>query len=360
MSSSSVSYDSTSFYVQALATSFAKRLSDEPDNSLFLNIAPVGRQAKRNAQQINYSEDYVDDFDFEDSPSSSFAKTSTSISQQQTNLQRLTPARNTPNIANLDDEQKLSELVNKPEVLVPIKLLLENGTSTHKIVDSFMWNLNESLITPSDFAAIICNDLELSGSMQSQITESIIQQIEDYAFASNLQIPSDTPCVVIIDLSVNLNKQLYQDKFEWDLNQTEVTPEDFAQIVVDDLGLPLEFKAAISHSLHEIIIRVKKEISDGTYNSEFQNLHLVRGLIFESGIRIFTENSIQNGTDHWEPIVEVLTPAEIEKRENERIRNLRRLKRENMKRDYDDFGSKRRQVVGRRKFDELEGTWRSF
>ena len=85
---------------------------------------------------------------------------------------------------------------------------------------------------------------------------------------------------------------------------------------------------------------------------------LLRGIIFESGIRISTEASILNGNDQWEPIVEILTPAEIEKRENERIRNMRRLKRENMKRDYDDFGSnKRRQTLSRKKYDDLE--WRS-
>ncbi|KAK6205223.1 chromatin structure remodeling complex protein SFH1 [Scheffersomyces amazonensis] len=355
---SSLNYDTSSFYVQGLATSFAKRLLDEQDNSLLLNIAPVGRQAKRNAQQINYSEDYVDDFDFEDTPSA--PKQSNSNSQQQSNAQRLTPARPTPSLKNLDNEQKLVELVNKPEVLVPIKILLENPNSTHKLVDSFLWNLNESLITPQEFADIVCNDLELPNSMQSQITESIIQQIEEFSYASNLQLPSDAPSVVIIDLSVNLNKYLYQDRFEWDLNQKDITPEQFASIVVDDLGLDLEFKPAISQALHEIILRVKKEIVDGSYNSEFQHLHLTRGLNFECGIRIFTENSIQNGTDHWEPIVEVLTPSEIERRENERIRNLRRLKRENMKRDYDDIGSKRRQLMGRRRFDELEGTWRNY
>ncbi|KAK6459465.1 chromatin structure remodeling complex protein SFH1 [Scheffersomyces xylosifermentans] len=357
---SSLSYDTSSFFVQALASSISKRLLEEPDNSLLLNIAPTGRQAKRNAQQINYSEDYIDDFDFEDSPSSGLAKAAISNNLQQTNVQKSTPARNTPYIRELDDEQRLNELAHKTDVLIPIKLSLENGNSTHKLVDFFMWNLNESLITPNQFAEILCNDLELPSSMNSQITDSIIQQIEEFNYATTLQLPTNTPCVVIIDLSVSLNKQLFQDKFEWDLNQTEVTPEFFAKIVVADLGLSLEFYPAIAHALHEIIVRVKKEIVDGTYNNEIHNLHQVRGLIFERGIRIFTENSIQNGNDHWEPIVEVLTPSEIERRENERIRNLRRLKRENLRRDYDDVSSnKRRQIASRRKFDELEGTWRN-
>ncbi|ODV76676.1 chromatin structure remodeling complex protein SFH1 [Suhomyces tanzawaensis NRRL Y-17324] len=356
---SALSYDSSSFYVQGLATSISKRLFNDPDNSLVLNIAPTGRQAKRNAQQINYSEEYVDDFDFEDTPSSSILK-NTSSTQQQSNIQKYTPARNTIHIKDLEDEHRISELVHKTDTLIPIKISLENPNSTHKVVDFFMWNLNETLITPQQFSEILCTDLELPNSMQQQVAESIIQQIEDYNYVSNLQLPLGNPCVIIVDLSVNLNKQLYQDKFEWDLAQSEVTPEQFAHIVVSDLGLSLEFKPAISHSLHEILIRVKKEIIDGSYNNEIHNLHLLRGLIFESGIRIATEASVQNGNDHWEPVVEMLSQAEIEKRENERIRNMRRLKRENMRRDYDDFSSKRRQTASRRRYDELEGTWRNL
>lgn len=355
---STLSYDTSSYFVQGLATSLAKRLLDEPENSLLVNIAPTGRQAKRNAQQINYSEDFVDDFEFEDTPSSNFNKNSIINSQQQTIVQKLSPARNTPHIDSLDDDHKINELAHKAEVLIPIKINVENPNSTHKVVDFFMWNLNETLITPNQFAEILCTDLELPNSMQQQIAESIFQQIEDYNYVSGLQFTPGNPCIVIIDLSVSLSKKLYQDKFEWDLNQTEITPETFAHIVVSDLGLALEFKPAIAHALHEIIVRVKKEILDGSYNNEIHNMHLLRGIIFEGGIRISTEASILNGNDQWEPIVEILTPAEIEKRENERIRNMRRLKRENMKRDYDDFGSnKRRQTLSRKKYDDLE--WRS-
>lgn len=353
-----LSFESSSFYVQALASSISKRLLDERDNSLLLNIAPTGRQAKRIAQQINYSEDYIDDFDFEESPSSAFGPRGSGATQTTTtSAQKYSPARKTPTIEAFDNEQKIIETTNKADVLIPIKLSLENSGSTHKLVDFFMWNVNESLVTPAEFAEILCNDLELPNAMSLQIAESIIQQIEEYNYASNLQLPHKDPCNVIIDLSVNLNKQLFQDRFEWDLNQKDITPEVFSEIIVADLGLSLEFKPAISHALHEIILRAKKEIIDGTFNNEIHNLHLVRGIIFESGIRVFTETSVQNGNDHWEPLVETLTSSEIERRENERIRNLRRLKRENMKRDYDDYAGAKRRQVGRRRLEELD--WRS-
>ena len=341
--------------VQGLATSFSKRLMNDSENSLLFNIAPTGRQAKRHVQQINYSEDFGDDFDTEDSPSSAFGNRNISDNRAQAELQKYTLAKNTPIIKNLARDIALPELVEKPVVLVPIKISLENLNSNQKLVDTFMWNLNECVLTPLEFAEIICNDLDLPTNMATQIADSINQQVEEYTYVSNLALPSDGPYNVTVDLSVNLNKHLYQDRFEWDMNQSDVTPEMFAKIVVSDLGLPLEFENAVSHALHEVIIRVKKRVIDGSFDNEIYNLHLVKGIIFELGVRIFTESSIQNGNDRWEPLVETLTSTEIERRENERVRNLRRLKRENMRRDYDDYNKRRH--TGRRRFDELEGSW---
>ncbi|KAJ2986137.1 hypothetical protein NUW54_g9891 [Trametes sanguinea] len=47
----------------------------------------------------------------------------------------------------------------KPTALIPIRVEFE--TDTHRIRDCFMWNLNESLITPESFARIFCADLDL-------------------------------------------------------------------------------------------------------------------------------------------------------------------------------------------------------
>ncbi|CAK9435688.1 uncharacterized protein LODBEIA_P04150 [Lodderomyces beijingensis] len=356
------SYNPSSFQVQALASSISRRLSSET-NALLVNIVPTGRQAKRHAQQINYAEDFGDDFEFESTPNDlayENGRSSRTIieAKTQVDIQKFTPARNTPRLKSLENEINVNAQTGKPDVLIPIKLNIESTHTNHKLNDIFMWNMNESLVTPTDFAAILCNDLELPNQMITQIADSITQQLDEYSYASSLTISNRNPCNVIIDLSVNLNKQLYQDRIEWDLNQNEVTPEQFAEIVVADLGLSLEFQLAISHALHEIIIRVKKEAIDGSFNNELHNLHLVKGIIFENGLRIFTESSISNGNDRWEPSVEILSSSEIERRENERIRNLRRLKRESMRRDYDENPSKKRHVGRPRKEEYSTGEWR--
>ncbi|KAG7193840.1 Chromatin structure remodeling complex protein sfh1 [Scheffersomyces spartinae] len=364
------------FNPQALSSGLYSRLTKEgSENGLLINTTPVVRTARRHAQ-VNYAElDYNDDIDEEFVPEGSidfgglsgnmFGNNSAryngnGMPVNATQKYSLRPARGTPRIPQLEMETKIQELAhrgNAPDILIPIRLNLEYNNGNSKLVDFFMWNLNETLITPEQFASILCTDLELPANLHLEITDTISKQIEEYNYASSLQLPSTMEYHIIIDLSVNLNKKLYQDRFEWDLAQTEITPDTFADIVVGDLGLSLEFKPAILHSLHEVLLRLKREICEGSYNHELQKYQQLAGLIFECGIRIRTENSIHNGNDLWQPIVEILTAEEIEKREIERERNIRRLKRENMRLENDEASNKRR-ATARRRYDELEGSWK--
>ncbi|CCE80317.1 Piso0_003430 [Millerozyma farinosa CBS 7064] len=353
---SSLSFQSKTFFPQALSTGLHSRISKDPDNSLILNTAPQGRTSKRNAQQINYAEfeNLNDDYDFEDVPTATGTTNAMVNNHIGSNTQKhlLKHARTTRYPEALDDDQNIEEVAKQTDLLIPIRLNLEYNNGNSKLVDSFMWNINDSLISPQDFATILCTDMELPAHLHQEITDSITKQIEEYNFVSSIQLPPNRDYHVIIDLSVNLNKQLYQDRFEWDLVQNDVSPEEFADIVVADLGLALEFKPTISHALYESTLRMKKEIMDGTYNHILHKYQQVSGLIFECGIRISTESSVHNGNDQWEPVVEILTPWEIEKREIERERNIRRLKRENMRREVDDHGTKRRAPY-RRRLDDL-------
>lgn len=365
------------FIPQALSTGLYGRLSKEgSENGLLINTTPVVRTARRHAQ-VNYAElDYNDDIDEDFVPEGALDFNVASGGRfgngsrpngaalpgnaQLAQKYALRPARGTPRIPELDMDQKIQELAhrgNAPDILIPIRLNLEYNSGNSKLVDFFMWNLNETLITPEQFASILCTDLELPANLHLEIAEAINKQIEEYNYASSLQLPPSMEYHIIIDLSVNLNKKLYQDRFEWDLAQTEITPDIFADIVVGDLGLSLEFKPAILHSLHEVLLRLKREICEGSYNHELQKYQQLAGLIFECGIRIRTESSIHNGNDLWQPIVEILTAEEIEKREIERERNIRRLKRENMRLENDEASNKRR-ATARRRYDELEGLWR--
>lgn len=351
----SLSYENQAFSPQALSTGLTSRLNKDLENALIVTNVPQERSAKRNAQQINYAEfDNVnEDFDYEEEPNIntpfSIANTSNSTAVQKHLLKPARSFRATDN----ESEADLAK-IQHADVLIPIKLNIEYNGGTSKLVDFFMWNIGESLVSPERFASLLCGELELPQLVHLEIVDSINKQIEDHNFVNGLQLPSNSEFHAIVDLSVNLDKKLYADKFEWDLKQSEITPEDFAEIVVSDMGLSLEFKPAIAHSLHEMILRLKKEISDGSYNHDLHKYQQLVGLIFEKNIRIRTDSSIHNGNAVWEPFIEILSPWEIEKREIERERSSRRLKRENMRREVDDFnGSKRRATTRRRLDDDL-------
>lgn len=339
---------------QALSTGLTLRLAKDPETAIIINNVPQERSAKRNAAQINYAEfeQVAEDHDLEeDSAANSAFPMANTHNANLVAKHLLKPARF---VSTFDEIEDSSEVLPKtePNTLIPIKLSIEHNGGTSKLVDYFMWNTLDPYLTPTKFAHILVSDLELPQSMQTEIAASITKQIEENHLVSSMQLPNNE-YHVIVDLSVNLNRKMYEDRFEWDLKQTDVSPEEFAEIVVADMGLSLEFKTAIAHSLHEMILRLKRDLFEGAYNFELHKHQQLSGLIFERNIRIRTDSSVNNGNALWEPFIEILSQWEIEKRELERERNFRRLKRENMRREVDDLHLFKRRTVVRRRADDL-------
>lgn len=236
--------------------------------------------------------------------------------------------------------------LSAPNIIIPIRLNLEHNG--HKIIDFFTWNLNDHSLTAEQFAQIYVQDLDFqmatSSGLQVQIVSAINEQLQEYETLASVVVPD---LHVVINLTCNLDSKLYEDNFEWNLNDQSLSPEIFAELVVQDLGLTREFVSAISHSLHESILKLKKDWLEGHLNQDY----LPNGAAFGylSGIRL----DIDNLGSNWCPKVEVLSQWEIEKREIEKERNLRRLKRESAK--VEDRLSRRR---GKRRLDDLETTMR--
>jgi chromatin structure-remodeling complex subunit SFH1 len=130
----------------------------------------------------------------------------------------------------------------------------------------------------------------------------------------------------IITLNVNLSNHLYTDKFEWSLLHPPGTAEIFAKQTCADLGLPGEWVPAMTHAIYEAVLRLKKEACEsgglvGGYGGEIPN-DAAHGA--DAGWRYDNEHL----ADEWEPKVEQLSKEEIEKREGDRERQIRRLRRE--------------------------------
>ncbi|GAB1204567.1 hypothetical protein APSETT445_003223 [Aspergillus pseudonomiae] len=253
----------------------------------------------------------------------------------------------------------------------------------YRIKDTFLWNLHEALATPEEFATGFVRDLDLPNpqAMTMAISNQIRQQLEEYAgvalhplFQSTVpKLPSasqagvsrdvsatpapthaatpdsrsNTVTVIkepfvndsflnpddayrcMINLNINLQNKLYTDKFEWSLLHPPGMAEEFAKITCADLGLGGEWVSAIAHGIYEAVLKLKKEVCEsgglvsgiGGYGNEIDN-QAANGT--EAGWRYDPEGL----GDEWEPKVETLSKEEIEKREGDRERQIRRLRRE--------------------------------
>ncbi|TQB73324.1 Chromatin structure remodeling complex protein sfh1 [Monascus purpureus] len=258
----------------------------------------------------------------------------------------------------------------------------------YRIKDTFLWNLHEALATPEEFASGFVRDLDLPNpqAMTLAISSQIRQQLEEYAgvalhplFQSTQQkqltsaplsqsgrvrdtsatpastnvatpdTPADAVAVTkeplvndsllhpddayrcLINLNINLQNKLYTDKFEWSLLHPPGMAEEFARVTSADLGLGGEWVSAIAHGIYEAVLKLKKEVCESGglisgiggygYGNEIDN-QAANGA--EAGWRYDPEGL----GDEWEPKVETLSKEEIEKREGDRERQIRRLRRE--------------------------------
>lgn len=221
---------------------------------------------------------------------------------------------------------RLPQLAATNEVLVPIRLDFE--IDNLKLRDTFTWNLHgifihcfdclslamqnklnnavEQLMTPDMFAEYLCLDLGFPQHMQSAISSSIQSQLSEYrTFLVSSDAPPSIDSRVPIILDLHVGKIYLRDRFEWDLSST-MTPEHFALILTQDLGLGSEFPALISHSIREQVFKLRSD-GDVVFNP------------FALEARIRGEEEAQG----WCPTVELMTLEELEKFDMGRERKSR-------------------------------------
>ncbi|XP_023239896.1 SWI/SNF-related matrix-associated actin-dependent regulator of chromatin subfamily B member 1-A-like isoform X2 [Centruroides sculpturatus] len=206
------------------------------------------------------------------------------------------------------DPSVTHENASQSEVLVPIRLDME--IEGHKLRDTFTWNKNESLITPEQFAEVLCDDLDLPPlSFVPAISQSIRQQIEAFPTDNLLEDQADQR--VILKLNIHVGNISLVDQFEWDMSEKENSPELFANKLCSELGLGGEFVTAIAYS-----IRGQLSWHQRTYAFSEAPLPTVE-IPFRN----------QAEADQWCPFLETLTDAEMEKKIRDQDRNTRRMRR---------------------------------
>ncbi|XP_053617100.1 SWI/SNF-related matrix-associated actin-dependent regulator of chromatin subfamily B member 1-A isoform X1 [Plodia interpunctella] len=208
------------------------------------------------------------------------------------------------------DMTAMLENASQKQVLVPIRLDME--IEGQKLRDTFTWNKNESIITPEQFAEVLCDDLELNTStFIPAIATSIRQQIEAF--------PNEPPAIleeqpdqrVVIKLNIHVGNTSLVDQVEWDMSEKENNPEQFATKLCAELGLGGEFVTGIAYS-----VRGQLGWHQRTYAFSEAPLPVV-----ETPYRQPSE------AEQWAPHLETLTNAEMEKKIRDQDRNTRRMRR---------------------------------
>lgn len=198
------------------------------------------------------------------------------------------------------------EMAKVQEDLIPIRLDME--LDGQKLRDVFTWNRKEKVITPEIFAEMLCDDLDLDPQIfVSQISAQIKQQIEQYPKTTDI-IGKETDKRVIIKLNIQVGNTSLKDQFEWDLSDTNNSPEKFAENLCKELGLGGEFHSTIAYSIR------------GQLAYHMTNLTEPLPSII---------NPVRTGTnaEEWGPNLEILTDAEMEKKVRDMDRNTRRMRR---------------------------------
>jgi len=206
------------------------------------------------------------------------------------------------------DPSLVHENSNRQEALIPIRLDME--FDGQKLRDCFTWNKNESMLTPEQFAELLCDDMDLNPmSFVPAIAGSIRQQVEAYPDEPTDDTATDQR--VILKLNIHVGNVSLVDQFEWDMSEPQNSPEDFSQKLCAELGLGGEFITAISYS-----IRGQLSWHQRTYAFSESPL---------SQVEVAIRN--QSEADTWCPFLETLTDAEMEKKIRDQDRNTRRMRR---------------------------------
>jgi SWI/SNF-related matrix-associated actin-dependent regulator of chromatin subfamily B member 1 len=150
------------------------------------------------------------------------------------------------------------------EELVPIRLDIEWGKV--KLRDTFTWNLHDRTTSVDYFAEKLVEDfgLELNQCrpLIGYVATAIREQIADYCphiFPEDDALDPHLPYFaykndemrILIKLNITIGQNTLIDQFEWEINNPNNVPEDFAQQLTQENSLAGEFTTAIAHCIRE-------------------------------------------------------------------------------------------------------------
>lgn len=147
------------------------------------------------------------------------------------------------------------------------------------------------------------------------------QPVDD--FLPSLELRDDELRITIF-LDILLGRVQLTDRFDWEVSESNNSPEQFAEVYASDLGLSGEFKTAIAHSIREQVEVYVKSLSLVEHQAGF--------LVPNDELRFSflgpVTDPYRGSSDEHTPILASLSPEELDKQEKEHEREVRRKRRQ--------------------------------
>lgn len=232
---------------------------------------------------------------------------------------------------------KQAELV---EEMLPIRLDVD--WDKIKLRDTFTWNLADRMVNPDLFATQLVEDLGLTLPAANPVLEQIQQQLKEqlndffpHVYIQEEALDPELPYSaykneemrINIRLNITIGPLTLEDKFEWDINNSLNSPEEFARSMSRELSLSGEFTTAIAHAIREQTqlftrtLYIMGHPFDGRPPSDAE---LVAAFLPSPLPSVFRP---QQQAKEYAPFLYELTDADLEKSELSLSREQRRQKR---------------------------------
>ncbi|KAG6090530.1 hypothetical protein E4U30_007132 [Claviceps sp. LM220 group G6] len=226
------------------------------------------------------------------------------------------------------------------EELVPLRLEVE--WDKVKLRDTFTWNLHERLLAVELFAAQIVEDMGLKPPNAQPIFDQIVQQMREqlnefypFAFSEEDALDPELPYSaykndemrVLIKLNITIGQHTLVDQFEWEINNPNNSPEEFASNMARDLSLSGEFTTAIAHCIREqtqLFIKSLYSVGHPFDGRPIEDSDLVAAFLQTPLPTVFRP---QQQAKEYAPYMYELSEADLERNEMVFSREQRRQKR---------------------------------
>lgn len=135
---------------------------------------------------------------------------------------------------------------------------------------------------------------------------------------------------ILVKLDITLGSMNLVDQIEWDISDPRNSPEEFAQQLAVDLGLPGEFTTAIAHSIREQTDSHTKSLSLIDHVPGQPIVHEELKSAFLPALSDYTPQAIRSaGMVHkYTPRLERLSQDDLERGEHSRDRTMRVKRRQ--------------------------------